>query len=372
MQDVKRWTRSTAEGRWCGFGPYYAMFPVEFAKNVVQHFGREGSKVLDPFCGRGTTPYVSMCLGFESVGIDIGELGWLYSSVKVNPESDFSLLINRANEIKQSALPSDFVARNEFQSFAWCKNVLGFLNSARRNLDWMNCNVDRTLMGIILVNLHGKIGEGLSNQMRQSKALSPDYSVRWWKERNLFPPELDPVEVITKKIQWRYAKGIPAKNNKCNIYLGDSKNILSSIDGNFDLLLTSPPYCGVTNYRYDQWMRYWMLGDSELPLSSAKDRYVDKVKYKDMINGVFLSSSKKMVEDSVVYVRTDARAYTLEVTSDAVSRNWPDHIKYMRPDSFKKTTQTALFGDKEEKPGEVDILALPKGRPAPTGFITLE
>ena len=31
----KKPTPSSTEGRWCSFGPYYAMFPVEFSLNVI-------------------------------------------------------------------------------------------------------------------------------------------------------------------------------------------------------------------------------------------------------------------------------------------------------------------------------------------------
>jgi hypothetical protein len=33
----------------------------------------------------------------------------------------------------------------------------------------------------------------------------------------------------------------------------------------FSMLLTSPPYYDVTNYRVDNWIRLWMLGEDPLP-----------------------------------------------------------------------------------------------------------
>ena len=63
-------------------------------------------------------------------------------------------------------------------------------------------------MALLLVHLHGKRTDSLSNQMRQTKSLSPQYAVRWWDERGLEPPDIDPVEFMKKKLKWRYAKGI--------------------------------------------------------------------------------------------------------------------------------------------------------------------
>ncbi len=89
---------------------------------------------------------------------------------------------------------------HKFYRICYCDEVLKFLLSARKNLDWKNSNVDATLMSIILVYLHAKMGEGLSNQMRMTKSMGINYSLEWWKENGLMnPPELNPVEVILNK-----------------------------------------------------------------------------------------------------------------------------------------------------------------------------
>ena len=64
-------------------------------------------------------------------------------------------------------------------------------------------------MAFILIYLHGKLGQALSNQMRQTKAMWHTYSVKWWKERNLLPPEIDIKNFLLPRIRWRYEKGIP-------------------------------------------------------------------------------------------------------------------------------------------------------------------
>lgn len=48
--------------------------------------------------------------------------------------------------------------------------------------------------------------------------------------------------------------------------IGDASQRLSAWRrSRFKLLLTSPPCCGVTSYRLDNWIRLWLLGDSALP-----------------------------------------------------------------------------------------------------------
>jgi hypothetical protein len=210
IQDIVKGFK-TAESRWARFGPYYAMFPVDFAFEVVKKYSNEGDYILDPFAGRCSSVYAGGVLGRHSLGIEINPVGWLYGNVKLNP-ADKADVVDRLFEVygKRNYYNRAIQRMPEFYRICYCDEVLKFLLSARKNLDWKNSNVDATLMSIILVYLHAKIGEGLSNQMRMTKSMGMNYSVEWWKENDLvIPPELNPAEIILNKIEWRYKKGMP-------------------------------------------------------------------------------------------------------------------------------------------------------------------
>ena len=65
-----------------------------------------------------------------------------------------------------------------FFEWAYAPDVLRFLLASRDILRWRDSKVDRTLMAFILIHLHGKRLGSLSNQMRDSKSMAPDYAVR--------------------------------------------------------------------------------------------------------------------------------------------------------------------------------------------------
>jgi hypothetical protein len=126
-----------------------------------------------------------------------------------------------------------------------------------------------------------------------------------------------------------------------------------------ELLFTSPPYLGVTNYFYDQWLRLWMLGGPPAPKKTGetnKGKFESLRAYRKMLSTVFGICSEIMSQSGTAYIRTDARPLTLSVTKDVLRQAFPDWNMrvYKRP--FNRPTQTALFGDKSTKPGEVDIL----------------
>ena len=91
-------------------------------------------------------------------------------------------------------------------------------------------------------------------------------------------------------------------------------------------MLTSPPYFGITNYHYDQWIRLWLLGGPPTDRRSSTEfngkhqgKFADIDVYKALLKSVFLESAKILRKDAIVYVRTDRREPTMTVTRLALS-----------------------------------------------------
>lgn len=360
---------STAESRWARFGPYYAMFPLEFAFDVIEKHSKLGDYIIDPFAGRCSSIFAGGVLGRKSLGIEINPVGWLYGVVKVNPAKKLDVVTRLAEiYLERTKYTATINEMPEFYRICYCDEVLKFLLAARNSLDWKVNSIDATLMSILLVYLHAKLGEGLSNQMRMTKSMGMNYSVEWWKKNDyLNPPEINPYDFILKKIEWRYEKGEPLLEES-NVILGDSTNELKTIARNaksqdikFSLLLTSPPYCSITNYHADQWLRLWLLGGPVSPQSlndKHKGRFDNKNEYYELLDNVFGQCSKIMDDQSTVYVRTDKREFTFNSTLEILTKHFPNHSTTIieKPLQTDTKTQTKLYGDKKMKPGEVDII----------------
>ncbi len=354
----RAWPQSTAEGRWSTLGPYYAMFPVAFVREAVERWCPPGGAVLDPFCGRGTVPFAARVTGRPSFGSDVNAVAYVFSQTKADPEPEPTRIAERIRDVANAATPADSEAENEFQDLAWAPGVRGFLRAARRILDWRESRTDRTLMALLLTHLHGKTGNAVSNQMRQSKSMAPGYAVRWWRQRGLLPPALDPVRYFLARATWRYRFGIP-EGAPAEICLGDARTFLSRQPRRFSLLLTSPPYCGVTHYRVDNWIRLWMLGEGALPAYGTAERYGNREAYTAMLRAVFTAAKRALAEDAAVLVRTDSRPFTRDTTASLLAELWPGHRCSIEAGSPARS-QTSLFGDIAAKPGETDFLLLPR------------
>lgn len=361
--------KNTAESIWAHFGPYYAMFPLSFAFNVIKRYSKKGDVVLDPFAGRFTSIYAGSVLNRKSIGIEINPVGWLFGYAKLHPAKKEDV-VSRLNDIYKKRFYFKKRASNmpDFYHFCFCDEVLNFLLSARKNLDWKNNQVDATLMAFILVYLHGKKGQSLSNQMGITKSMGMDYSMAWWKKNGMEePPQINPYEYMLGRINWRYRKGVPIVGEN-SILLGDStreinkvSNLLEENKEKASLLFTSPPYYSITDYHADQWLRLWLLGgDEKLTYSKEKykGRFVNQEEYYELLDTVFSKCSELMSDDAVVFVRTDAREFTLNATLQILKKNFPDYTISTRLSKLKKKSmsQTVLYGNKSSKPAEVDIL----------------
>ena len=354
----------TAASRWAGVGPYYAMFPVSFATTAVREYTKPGDCVFDPFAGRATSLFAAASEGRVGLGIEINPVGWVYGKAKLQT-AEREEVEERIRWLGKKAKYYRAAAKNlpQFYDSCFCSEVKEFLLAARDLLDWRRTKTDWTTMALLLIDLHGKRESALSNQMRQTKAMSPQYAIDWWKERDLEPPERNPVEFMLKKVEWRFAKG-RLDSGSGHIYLGDCQSILNRWENRPPetkamLLLTSPPYYGVTNYFYDQWLRLWLLGGPGKPHSPGdpcKRKFENKKHYVGMLCHVFAKSKSLLKQNAVVFVRTDARQFTREATIEALesvfSRKKLRSEEYSLPDF----TQTALFDSELESKGEIDFV----------------
>lgn len=362
----------SAARRWAGLGPYYAMFPTEFADQVVQKYTDMGDLILDPFAGRGTAIFSAATQSRVALGIEINPVGFIYAKTKISPAEHEAVaerirMLGRASECKRYVQAAQSLPLFFRKCFA--ARVRRFLLVAREQLDWRRSCVDRTTMAILLVYMHGKEGAALSNQMRQTKSMSPNYAIRWWKEHEKKPPNLNPVEFLESRLEWRYAKGVP-ECEASRVYLGDSLAVLPRVAAQVErgglrkakLLFTSPPYFSITNYHYDQWLRLWLLGGPPHAGRNGdgwRGKFEHRANYKILLEQVFRRAKPILHRDATVYVRTDARKFTRETTLSVLRDVFPNKRLVVRKQPVSGTTQTHLFGDFEEKVGEVDLILKP-------------
>lgn len=250
-----------------GICPYFTMFPLEFPLGILERRAGLGERVLDPFCGRGTTNYAARLAGLDSLGVDSSPVAVAITAAK--------LVKTSADEIAEEArniLAGNRAVRvpsGEFWDWAFHPSVLGALCQMREAfLEECGRPARIALRGIVLGALHGPKQKSVpgyfSNQCPRTYAPKPAYSVRFWKEHGLMPERVDTTTVIKRRAD-RYYGHVMKTCGK--VVLGDSRKAdalaLGSRGKRFDWIITSPPYYGMRTYIPDQWLRNWFVGGAD-------------------------------------------------------------------------------------------------------------
>ena len=351
------WHRNTAAGRWYSFGRYYAMFPQSFIHDAVINLTKLEETVLDPFCGRGNGPFAATVLGRDAIGIDVNPIAWLFAAAKLQPAPAPEQVTVRLSEIAKACRPSDRRSHSRFETMAWAPAVRALLKAARRELDWRNSIIDRTLMAFITLHMQDELGCGLSNVMSPTIAYSPTYAVKWWTKKGfLQPPDIEPVAVLGDKIHRRYQYGVP-KQATGTVLLGDSRQKLPQQDpADAALLVTSPPYCGVTDYWNDHWIRLWMLGYPFCKNWTKSARFQNQKEYQELITRVFQESKRHLKSGAAILVRSDQRRSTARMCVDAMKKVWPCRQLLVRSTTAPHPGISNHHGRGGRKAKEIDLL----------------
>jgi hypothetical protein len=243
------------------------MFPLDFPLEILNRHGDKGEWVLDPFSGRGTTNLASRIVGLPSIGIDSNPVANALTSSKIVNTSP-QRIIRAAINILKNNKTNISIPQGEFWSLCFHEEVLKKLCILRENLI-NNCQSDtrKALRGIILGALHGPTPKTkdsyFSNQCTRTYAPKPNYAVKFWKKKKLFPRKVDVTDIIRERAERYYSR---IGNYFGYAILGDSreKSIFDKIckKNIIKWVITSPPYYGMRTYIPDQWLRQWFLGGS--------------------------------------------------------------------------------------------------------------
>lgn len=242
------------------------MFPLEFPLRVLRGEDPKAIRVLDPFCGRGTTNYAARSRGIESYGLDASPVAVAIARAKLAVTSQQSVL-----ELVDTILEANAdvaVPRGPFWRRAFHRDTLRQICQLREGLMKRRSDQAILLRAVMLGCLHGPRAKNLdntgyfSNQMPRTFASKPRYSVAFWEKHQMEAPAIDVRAPIKRKVERLFPGIIQSKSAPGWIRKGDSTHASSYDDVPYGIthVVTSPPYYGLVTYVEDQWLRNWFLG----------------------------------------------------------------------------------------------------------------
>ena len=271
------------------------MFPPAFARESILAFTKPGDLVCDPFSGRGTTLLEALLNDRRAIASDISPVAWCLSCVKAKPATlneakrAIEELRSGYEDMNSGELEREADGLPEFFAVAFHRETLKQLLFLRRTLN-LRQRVDRFVAAIVLGHLHGELNRSdyyLSNQMPHSISTKPTYSINYWKNHDLSPPERDVFNVLLNRTEFRLGDGVPSRRgtaSRCDVRA--VHRVFCRYIGTVDAIVTSPPYLDVTCFEEDQWLRLWFLGGPANPTYgriSRDDRHGSACRYWDFL-----------------------------------------------------------------------------------------
>ena len=238
-------------------------FPPHLVREYINKFGlNNGSTILDPFCGTGTTIVESKLLGINSIGIEANPMTHFASTVKVDWSLDPSELLKHAL----------LVASEAKKESNYCKMNLRALSPDAHNLLIKNSISPLPLhKGLILLD---KMRLLKNNRLYNHELLAFAKTMVLHASNLHFGPEVGVcrnkkedapvVESWISEIK-RIADDLcfrkPEKDSHAVIHHADSRQLQNILEPNsIDAIFTSPPYPNEKDYSRTTRLESVLLG----------------------------------------------------------------------------------------------------------------
>jgi DNA modification methylase len=244
---------------------YRACFKPQLPNYFIDKYTQKGDVVYDPFGGRGTTAIEAALMGRNIIQNDINPISEILSSGR--------LLIPTLNEIEQrlKSIKLNPKLKNlvDLTMFYEKKTLIEILSLRdylikKDSLD----HIDKWIRMVATNRLTGHSSGFFSvYTFPPNQAVSAESQIKINQKRKQVPEYRNTNEIILKKSK-QLIKGLSPseilnlKNaSKKALYLNKPSDKTNEIKSNsVSLVVTSPPFLDIVQYKDDNWLRCWFNG----------------------------------------------------------------------------------------------------------------
>ncbi|WP_363348538.1 DNA methyltransferase [Methylocystis echinoides] len=255
---------------------YRACFKPQLPAFFIERLTQPGETVCDPFMGRGTTPLQAALMGRRAVGSDANPLALMLTRPRLRPPA----LEDVAARLAEAPLSTGGVAPDELLAF-YHPETLRQLCALR---DWLAARlseaapdpVDDWIRMVALNRLTGHSAGFFSvYTLPPNQAVSVKAQLKINARREQTPPLRDVAALIFKKSRALLADGAPPPAPPAHFAVADAARLTHVGDNTVDLVVTSPPFLDIVDYRADNWLRNWFAGIETEAVTISQLRSLD-------------------------------------------------------------------------------------------------
>ena len=271
------WTSRQRQGHSLHEISYRACFKSQLPEYFIKRYTEPGDSVLDPFMGRGTTPLQAHLMGRRAFGSDINPLCIMLASPRFNPPS-LAEIESRLHEIPLDAadIPAADAQLTVFYHADTLRQLVAYKRwFAARTASGLFDNIDDWIRMVCINRLSGH-----SSGFFSVRTMPPNQAVslkrqRIINERNNQTPEPKDTRAIILRKSRSLLRSFRANGSDAGdatpipktapdmapvLAVCDSADLSHVPDSSIDLVVTSPPFLDVVDYKGDNWLRCWFAG----------------------------------------------------------------------------------------------------------------
>lgn len=256
------WTAKQRQGHPLHEISYRACFKAELPAFFIRRLTRPGNTVLDPFMGRGTTPLEAALRGRRAIGSDINPLSTLLVRPRLRPVTlgEVEDALAGVPWAKGKVRRPDLLAFYHPETLAQIDALQQWLGDVAPLADPTPPPAADWVRMVALNRLSGHSAGFFSGRsMPPNQAVSVAGQQRINARLGLAPPVRDVAALILKKTKSLLRKGPPPAARQ-QLLTASADHLPQIPDAGVDLVVTSPPFLDIVQYKDDNWLRCWFAG----------------------------------------------------------------------------------------------------------------
>ena len=247
---------------------YRACFKPQLPRFFIERLTRPGDLVYDPFMGRGTTLIEAALLDRVPCGCDVNPLSRLLCSPRLQPPqtADVAHRMQRIPMVPKGPVREDLLVFYHPETLAGITALREYL--LEREQDGGLDEVDQWIRMVATNRLTGHSSGFFSvYTLPPNQAVSVESQIKINQKRCQTPPLRDVTAIIVKKTRTLLNKLVPLmdaslwqRGREARLVTAAADHTPELPDGVMQLVVTSPPFLDVVNYKLDNWLRCWFNG----------------------------------------------------------------------------------------------------------------
>ena len=291
------WTSAQRQGHSLHEISYRACFKAELPEYFIERFTQPGDLVIDPFLGRGTTALQASLMGRIGGGSDSNPLSIMLLRPRLNPPS-LAEIQDRLEQIPYEAeVPEQDRELTAFYHPETLTSLVALKEwFAQREASNHFDDIDDWIRMVALNRLSGHSPGFFSvRTLPPNQAISIRSQLKINRENQQTPEPKDVAQLILKKSKSLLRSKLPPdmEHSSC-LATTDSQDLTYLDDDIVELVVTSPPFLNVVDYKKDNWLRCWF---ANINLDSINVSIHNKVQdWQDFIHGSIAEMCTKLRE----------------------------------------------------------------------------